>query len=640
MSDPQTGGAAGRSGAPQAGTSFLGHTAWARNLQTPLRRFLRTETGGAAFLLAATLAALVWANVDATSYESFWRTRLSVVIGGWGVSQDLRHWVNTGLMTFFFFVVGLEARREFDMGELRERRRVMLPLLAGVAGMAASVALFAAINAGHGSLRGWGVVLSTDTAFALGVLALVGPRSSERLRAFILTIVVVDDLLSLAVIAIVYSAHVVVPALLVALAIGGAILAARAAGVRFGPVYVALGAAAWVALFKSGVDPIIIGLAMGLLTVAYPAGRGDLQHATSLFRRFREQPTPELERSARGALRSAISSNERWQQLYHPWASYVVVPLFALANAGIAVGGGDLARAFRSPITLGIVAGYVIGKPLGVVAASWLSARLSGGRLRPPVGWVAVAGGGASAGLGFTVSLLIADLAFRGPALADAKVGVLTAALGASLLTWSIFRVTALLPRRARFRALLGTVEAIEDLAVPVDSRRDRVRGSAGALVTLVEYGDFECPFCGLAEPAIRELLSEFSDVRYVWRHLPLNDVHPLAQVAAEAVEAAAAQGAFWEMHDVLLDHRGDVTETDLYRHADELRLDGERFADDIRRRAGDARIAEDVDSADLSGVAGTPTFFINGRRHSGPYDVTTLAKAVKAAGARAIAAA
>jgi len=640
MSDPQTGGASGRSGAPQAGTSFLGRTAWARNLQTPLRRFLRTETGGAAFLLAATLAALVWANVDAASYESFWRTRLSVVIGGWGVSQDLRHWVNTGLMTFFFFVVGLEARREFDMGELRERRRVMLPLLAGVAGMAASVALFAAINAGHGFLRGWGVALSTDTAFALGVLALVGPRSSERLRAFMLTVVVVDDLLSLAVIATVYSAHVVVPALLVALAVGGAILAARAAGVRFGPVYVALGAAAWVALFKSGVDPIVIGLAMGLLTVAYPAGRGDLQHATSLFRRFREQPTPELERSARGALRSAISSNERWQQLYHPWASYVVVPLFALANAGIAVGGGDLARAFRSPITLGIVAGYVIGKPLGVFGASWLATRLAGGRLRPPVGWAAVAGGGAAAGLGFTVSLLIADLAFGGPALVDAKVGVLTAALGASLVTWSIFRVTALLPRRARFRALLGTAEVIEDLAVPVDSRRDRVRGPASALVTLVEYGDFECPFCGLAEPAIRELLSEFGDVRYVWRHLPLNDVHPLAQVAAEAVEAAAAQGAFWEMHDVLLDHRGDVTEPDLYRHADELGLDGERFADDIRRRAGDARIAEDVDSADLSGVAGTPTFFINGRRHSGPYDVTTLAKAVKAAGARAIVAA
>ena len=627
-------------GAPQTGTSLLGRTAWARNLQTPLREFLRTETGGAAFLLAATLAALVWANVDAASYESFWRTRLSVALGGWGVSQDLRHWVNTGLMTFFFFVVGLEARREFDMGELRERHRVMLPLLAGVAGMAASVAVFAALNAGHASLRGWGVALSTDTAFALGLLALVGPRSSERLRAFMLTVVVVDDLLSLTVIAIVNSGHIAMPALLVALAVCGAILAARAAGVRFGPVYAALGAAAWVALLKSGVDPIVIGLTMGLLTVAYPAGRGDLQRATSLFRLFREQPTPKLERNARGALRSAISSNERWQQLYHPWASYVVVPLFALANAGIAVGGGALARAFRSPITLGIVAGYVIGKPLGVFGASWLTGRLSGGRLRPPVGWAAVAGGGAAAGLGFTVSLLIADLAFTGPALADAKVGVLTAVLGASLLTWSIFRVTALLPRRARFRALLGTAGVIEDLAVPVDLRRDRARGPAGALVTLVEYGDFECPFCGLAEPAIRELLSEFGDVRYVWRHLPLNDVHPLAQVAAEAVEAAAAQGAFWEMHDVLLDHRGNLTEADLYRHADELRLDGERFADDVRRRAGDARIAEDVDSADLSGVAGTPTFFINGRRHSGPYDETTLAKAVKAAGARAIVAA
>ena len=644
MSDPQTAGsdpATGR-GTPQAGSasqsgaSLFGHTAWARNLQTPLRQFLRTETGGAAFLLAAMLAALVWANIDATSYETFWRTRLSVSLGGWGISQDLRHWVNTGLMTLFFFVVGLEARREFDMGELRERHRLMLPLLAGVAGMGVSVAIFLAVNAGHGSSHGWGVALSTDTAFALGLLALVGPRYSERLRAFVLTVVVVDDLLSLVVIALVYSAHIAVPALLMALAVCGAILAVRAAGVRFGPVYVALGAAAWVALFKSGVDPIVIGLAMGLLTIAYPAGRGDLQRATSLFRRFREQPTPELERTARTALRSAISSNERWQQLYHPWTSYVIVPLFALANAGIAIGGGVLARAFTSPITLGIVAGYVVGKPLGVLGASWITTRLSGGRLRPPVGWAAVAGGGAAAGLGFTVSLLIADLAFRGPALADAKVGVLTVALGASLLTWSIFRVTALLPRHVRFRALLGTAEVVADLAVPVDLRRDRVRGPADALVTLVEYGDFECPYCGRAEPAIRELLSEFGDVRYVWRHLPLNDVHPLAQVAAEAVEAAAAQGAFWEMHDMLLEHRGDLAEADLYRHADELRLDGERFADDIRRRAGDARIAEDVDSADLSGVAGTPTFFINGRRHAGAYDVTTLAKAVKAAGARA----
>lgn len=200
--------------------------------------------------------------------------------------------------------------------------------------------------------------------------------------------------------------------------------------------------------------------------------------------------------------------------------------------------------------------------------------------------------------------------------------------------------MTALLPRRARSRALLGTAEVIGDLAVPVDSRRDRVRGPVGALVTLVEYGDFECLFCGLAEPAIRELLSEFGDVRYVWRHLPLNDVHPLAQVAAEVVEAGVAQGAFWEMHDVLLDHRGDVIEADLCRHADELRLDGERFARGMRRRAGDARIVEDVDSADLSGVAGTPTLFSNGRRHSDPYDVTTLAKAVKVAGARAIVAA
>ena len=618
------------------GGAFSERTAWARSLETPLRAFLRTEIGSAAFLLAATLVALAWVNIDSGSYEHVWRTQLSIHAGSSSVALDLRHWVNNGLMTFFFFVIGLEARREFDMGELRQRRRIALPVLAGLGGMAVPVGIFLAVNAGHSSVHGWGVAMSTDTAFALGMLALVGPRFPDRLRAFMLTVVVVDDVLALVVIATVYSGHVALMALLVAAGIVGAILVVRQVGVHYGLVYAALGAAAWVALFKSGVDPVVVGLVMGLLTYAYPAARGDLERATDLFRLFREQPTPELERDARAGLRSAISANERLQQLYHPWTSYVIVPLFALANAGIVINGGFLSHAYASPITLGILIGYVVGKPVGIAGTAWVVTKLSAGRLRPPVGWVAVTGAGAVAGIGFTISLLIADHAFSGVQLEEAKLGVLSAALFASLATWLVFRAVEKLPKQLRIRALLGTADPIIDLAEPVDPERDHVRGPAESPVTVLEYGDFECPYCGRAESVMRELLSEFGDVRYVWRHLPLTDVHPRAQAAAEAAEAAAAQDAFWEMHDLLLDRQDALRVSDLTGYAADIDLDVARFEDDLRRMSGAGHIEEDVDSADLSGVSGTPTFFINGRRHYGAYDIDTLSAAVRAARARA----
>ncbi len=619
-------------------SAYSGRSAWARSLETPLRTFLRTEAGSAAVLLATTLAALAWANADASSYERVWRTTLSISLGGSSLSQGLRGWVNSGLMTFFFFVIGLEARREFDMGELRERRRLALPLAAGLGGMVVPVAIFLAANAGRSSAHGWGAAMSTDTAFALGMLTLVGPRFPDRLRAFLLTAVVVDDVVALAVIATAYTDGLAVGALLAAAGFVAAAVCAVRAGVRRGPVYAVLGTAAWVALFKSGVDPVAIGLVLGLLTVAHPAARADLERATSLFRRFREQPTPQLARSARLGLETAISPNERLQQLYHPWTSYLIVPLFALANAGISIDGGFLARAYTSPVTLGILIGYVAGKPLGVLGGALLVTRASRGRLRPGVGWAALAGGGSIAGIGFTVSLLIASLAFEGQRLEEAKLGVLSAALCAAAASWLVFRATALLPPSLRIRALLGTAETLVDLAVPVDPERDHVRGPADAPVTLVEYGDFECPYCDRAERAIRELLAGFGDLRYVWRHLPLNDVHPHAQLAAEAAEAAAEQGAFWEMHDLLLEHQGALRPDDLIGYAAVLGLDTKRFADDLRRHAGAARVAEDVDGADLSGVSGTPSFFVNDLRHHGAYDVETLSAAVRAAQARAAA--
>jgi protein-disulfide isomerase len=312
------------------------------------------------------------------------------------------------------------------------------------------------------------------------------------------------------------------------------------------------------------------------------------------------------------------------------------VPVFALANAGIEVDGGFLAQSFSSPITLGILVGYVVGKPVGILGCSWLLTRLTRRRLQPPVGWAAVAGGGTIAGVGFTVALLVATLAFEGRRLEEAKLGILSAALGAALITWLLFRAVALLPRRLRIRTLLGSAEPLVDLYIDVDPERDHVRGSIDAPVTVVEYGDFECPYCGQAEPVVRELLRDFGDVRYVWRHLPLNDVHPRAQLAAEAAEAAAEQSAFWEMHDLLLDHQEALGPRDLIAYAEQLGLDLERFTNNLREHTGAARVAEDVDSADLSSVSGTPTFFINGRRHYGAYDIAALSAAVRAAGARA----
>ncbi len=544
-------------------------------------------------------------------------------------------------MTFFFLVLGLEARREFDMGELRDRRRLALPVAAALGGMLVPVAIYLAVNAGRSSADGWGVAMSTDTAFALGMLALVGPRFPIRLRAFLLTVAVVDDVVALGVIGIVYSEDVELPALLAAVGIFAVIVLLRAGGLRAvgaapAVVYTLLGVATWVALFESGVEPVVVGLAIGLLAYAYPAARGDLERATDRFRLFREQPTPELARSARLGLSSAISANERLQHLFHPWTSYVIVPLFALANAGIEISGDFLSRAYTSPITLGILFGYVLGKPVGIVGGTWLVTRLTRGRVRPPVGWAAVAGAGTIAGIGFTVSLLIAALAFEGAQLEEAKLGILSAALCASILTWVVFRATARLPRRLRTLALVGRAEVIVDLGAPVDPERDHIRGPEDAPVTLVEYGDFECPYCGQAEPVVRELLADFGDLRYVWRHLPLNDVHPRAQLAAQAAEAAAEQGAFWEMHDLLLEHQDALRPSDLVGYAGRLGLDVERFTEALRTNEGAGRVAEDVDTADLSGVSGTPTFFVNGRRHHGAYDVRTLSAAVRAARGRA----
>ena len=606
---------------------FAGTTAWARQVAAPVRSFLETEAGSAVILLGAAATALVWANIGG-SYEDLWTTKLSVALGGHRLDMDLRGWINNGLMALFFFVIGLEIRREFDMGELRERRRVAVPMLAALGGMVLPALIFTAIAGG----KGWGVVIASDTAFVLGVLALIGRRCPMRLRVFMLTLMIGDDIVALLVIAGVYTSHLAVGWLAVALTVLAVALVLRHFDVRRGPLFWLIGVGMWLAVHESGINPTLTGVALGLIVTAYPPSRPALERAAVRWREFREQPTPQLARSAGREVALTISPNERLQAIFHPWTSYVVVPLFALANAGVDLGGGLLGRAVTSSLTLGIVAALVLGKLVGISSSAWLATRARLG-LPLPVSFPVLIGAAAVAGIGFTISLFVADLAFSGERLEEAKAGVLAASVIATGLGWALFAAAERLPESVKARATARTAQPLEDLDMPIDPEVDHIRGSLDAPVTLVEYGDFECPYCGRAEPVLRELLAELGgDLSFVFRHLPLTDVHDHSQLAAEAAEAAGAQGRFWEMHDVLMQNQDALTDEDLMRHAAELGLDVERFWEDVRTRRFARRVARDIGSADRSGVAGTPTFFIDGRRHQGAYDLETLKRAVLAA--------
>jgi len=615
---------------------WQGKTLWARDRAAPLTEFLRTEAASALMLVAGIVIAIAWANISDTGYESFWHTHFYLGVGSVGINQDLRTWLNSGLMTLFFLVVGLETRRELDLGDLRERRRFVLPIVTGLTGMAIPLAIYLAFNAGQPSAHGWGVAMSTDTALALGLLALFGREVPDRMRVFVLTVFVVDDLGALLVIAFVYSDKIVVMPLLVAAAVYVLMLVAVRFRLQRRSVFVVLGIVVWGLLRASGVDPVVAGLAIGLAVPAYSPSRTELEDATGLVRAFREQPTPELARSARAGLAAALSPNARLQSFYHPWTSYLIVPLFALANAGVVLNGSFLAKAYTAPITLGVLIGYVAGKPVAVMLSSWLVTRVSHGKIVPPIGWAAVLGSGTIAGIGFTAALLIATRAFTGQDLAEAKLGALSAVVVAGGLTWGVLRITQLLPAEKRARLLLGDTRLIQDLIPAVDPDHDHIRGPKQALLTIIEFGDFECPYCGQAEPVVRDILTDTS-IRYVWRHLPLTDVHPRAQIAAEATEAAAAQDAFWPMHDLLLQHQDALTMDDLSGYAESLGLDVTRFNADLERHEYSTRVAQDLESADLSGVSGTPTFFINGQRHYGAFDLPTLTGAIQVARERAI---
>ncbi|MFA9400451.1 MAG: Na+/H+ antiporter NhaA [Acidobacteriota bacterium] len=594
-----------------------------------MRQFLATESGSAGLLLAATVVALIWANSPLSdSYFSFWATELSFTFGDWTLALDLRHWVDEALMALFFFVIGLEVRRELSMGELTERRRIAVPVIGGIGGMLIPALLFLLINPSGAAANGWGIVIATDTAFVLGALALVGPTFPTQLRVFLLTLAIVDDIVAITIIGVVYASALDPIALAVCALCLAVIALLPRLGIWQGGAYLLVGLVLIVAAIESGLHPTLAGMLAGLLVVAHPPTRKGVERADRETRAFRQSPLPEVARSANRSVQQAVSPNERLQTMLHPLTSFVIVPLFALANAGVDLGDGILEDALSSPVTWGIVVGLVIGKTTGITAGVIVTVRSGLGEIPRGVGRGQMVGGAALSGIGFTVSLLIARLAFDDPVLQDqAVVGIMIAAVLAVGLGWLIFKLAAVL----RGETSAGLPRKLD---LPVDPARDHIRGPADAPLTLVEYADFECPFCGKSTGMIEELRAELGDeLRYVYRHLALIDVHPHSELAAEAAEAAASQGSFWKMHDLLFEHQGELDIEDLIGYAGHLDLDVDQFVTEVEEGRNARRIQEDAASADASGAHATPTFFIGGNRHIGPYDARSLAAELRASG-------
>jgi NhaA family Na+:H+ antiporter len=415
---------------------------WSRSDRTlaraiqPLQSFLDTEASGGVLLMLAAAAALVWANSPwRESYEALWATTLRIDLGGLHIAEDLRHWVSDGLMALFFFVVGLEIKRELTTGELRTARSVALPAVAALGGMVVPAAIYLALNAGGEGAAGWGIPMATDIAFALGVLTLAARNAPSGLRPFLLTLAIVDDIGAILIIAIFYAADIHWAALAIAVVMVLAIVALQRGHVRFLPVYLALGAGLWLATYESGVHPTIAGVVLGLLTPSVSFQRPDAvsREAHRVADETMDDPDPPDADAAQWLLlaslsRETVSPLARLESLLHGWTSFAVVPLFALANAGVHLSGATLREAVTDPVSLGVVLGLVLGKTVGITGATWIATRTGIGALPVGVEWPQLAGSAIVAGIGFTVSLFVADLAF-GPGLRldVAKIGILAA---------------------------------------------------------------------------------------------------------------------------------------------------------------------------------------------------------------------
>jgi NhaA family Na+:H+ antiporter len=406
-------------------------------LPAPLREYLREEAAGGVALMVAAAIALVWANSPwRDGYTALWETPAALRVGRYALEADLRHWVGDGLMTLFFLVVGLEIKREVVAGELRTWRRAALPVVAAAGGMAVPALIYAAVNAGRPGAPGWGVPMATDIAFALGVLALLGPRVPPALKVFLLTLAVVDDLGSVAVVALFYSRGVDPAALAAATGLLVLVAVLVRTGIWWLPLHVGVGVALWLALWRSGISPALAGVAMGLLTPARPTAPPEVarERGGTLAGELAADPRPPRLREMLREARGTVSLAERLAHDLHPVSAFVVVPLFALANAGVPIEAAGLAEPGAGAVLGGVVAGRVVGKVVGITAAVWLAVRL-GVAVRPEgVSWGQLAGVATVAGIGFTVPLFVADLAFPdGRLQAPIKLGLVLASVVAGV---------------------------------------------------------------------------------------------------------------------------------------------------------------------------------------------------------------
>lgn len=585
-----------------------------------------SENTAAALLLLFTVGALLWANSPwADSYWTLLDTHVGFTFAEHRFELTVKHLINDGLMTFFFFIVGLEVKHEFAIGELTERARAAVPVVAAIAGLAVPAAIFLLCNPSGENAQAWGVVISTDTAFLIGALAIIKPKFPARLRIFLITLAVVDDVGALLVIALFYSERIIVGPLVVSLLLVAAIAAVRFLPAARGPAYAALGFALWVALFMAGIHPTLAGVAVALLIPVFSPERTQVEEVMARIRAFRQSPNSRYAREVTRGLRESISINERLQMAVGPYVSFLVLPLFALVNAGVMLDAESVGAALRSPLTWGIVAGLVVGKFVGITAATWFMTRTGLGELAPGMTLRRVAGGAALSGIGFTISLFIVDIAIDDPGRREqAIIGVLIASVTAFFLGWVIFKLTD----------RLSPPDPVgQKLVRPVDPARDHIAGDPDAPLTLVEYGDFECPFCSRATGAIDEVREHLgAELRYVWRHLPLHREHPRAVDAARASEAAALQGRFWEMVHELFSHQDDLEWSDLYRYAVAVGCDIERFDQDIRVHGSKVlhHVHDDAQDAEVMDLNSTPTFFVNGKRHVGPWDAASLIRALQ----------
>jgi NhaA family Na+:H+ antiporter len=406
-----------------------------------MRRFLHVEAAGGIALLTATIAALIWANVAGDSYTEFWHSEIGLDIAGFELSEDLLHWVNDLLMAVFFFVVGLEIKREWEVGELVDRRAALLPAVGAIGGMVAPALIFVAINAGGENIDGWGIPMATDIAFAVGVIALLGDRVPGALKVFLLTLAIVDDIGAIVVIAVFYSDALKWNWLATAAVLIALTYVLKRIRVWYLPVYVVLAGGIWLALFESGVHATLAGVILGIITPTHALNpnmsREQVEAAIV-------DPSMDETASAMEAARfinESVPVGSRLIRAVHPWSSFVIIPVFALANAGIELSGSALADAATSRVSLGIGAGLIIGKIVGITGAVAIAVRSGAARLPNGATMTQVIGVTAVAGIGFTVSLFISGLAFDDPkAVSEAKIGILAASIVAAALGAAILR--------------------------------------------------------------------------------------------------------------------------------------------------------------------------------------------------------